>query len=160
MPRVLPPPIESNGDELPDIQVFARAYFKLELTSYQLAIIDAISKGKKVQAPRQAGKTTAIRVMNAYLQEGIKPGGRARLPMHPLPAHDKKKLKGFTQEGKILELIKRPGGAYNFELSRYALKYTSVISELRKDGHEIVAERQYLKNGKPSNTWLYRIGGQ
>lgn len=69
-------------------------------------------------------------------------------------------MKGFTQEGKILALIKRPQGAYNYELSRFALKYTSVISALRKDGHNIPApERMYLKNGRPSNTYRYRIIG-
>jgi hypothetical protein len=48
------------------------------------------------------------------LLEGLKPGGRVRLPVHPIPPVDKKKMKGFTQEGKILAMIKRPGGAYNF----------------------------------------------
>lgn len=65
-----------------------------------------------------------------------------------------------TLEGRVLAMIKRSGGAYNYELSRVALKYTSVISELRKDGHDIIADRQYLKNGKASGTWRYRLAGQ
>jgi len=69
-------------------------------------------------------------------------------------------VKGITQEGRVLNMIKRKGGATNWQLSRIALKYTSVISALRKDGHIIVAERQTLPNGRPSNTYNYRIGGQ
>ncbi len=155
MPEIKPP-IEPM---VSDIQLFAKAYFNIELTSFQLKLIDAMSKGKMLHAPKQAGKHTAIKVVHEYLAEGLRPGGRVRLPKHPLPPIDKKQLKGLTQEGKILAMIKRPGGAYNFELSRFALKYTSVISELRKDGHSIVADRQYLKNGKASNTWRYRLGG-
>lgn len=161
MPQVKPPapqPIES------DIELFAKAYFNIELTSKQLEIIAMMATGSvKLTAnlsARAYGKNTVQKVIYAYLQEGMRPGGRVRLPMHPLPPVDKTKFKGFTQEGKILAMIKRPGGAYNFELSRFALKYTSVISELRKDGHDIVADRQYLKNGKASNTWRYRLVGQ
>lgn len=61
-----------------------------------------------------------------------------------------------TQTGRVLAMIKRKGGAFNYELSHIALKYTSVISDLRKDGHVITAERQYLKNGRASNTYRYR----
>lgn len=158
MPQVVPPapqPISS------DFALFAKAYFNIDLTKQQLEIVDAIAKGKDLRlVRRRAGVSTAQKVLQAYLLEGLKPGGRVRLPKHPLPPVDKKKMKGYTQEGKILAMIKRPGGAYNFELSRFALKYTSVISELRKDGHSIVADRQYLKNGRASNTWRYRTGGQ
>ena len=157
MPRVEPPapqPIEC------DIALFAKAYFNIDLTREQLAIIDATAHGRQIVKRRQMGLTTANKIIKAYLLEGLQPGGRVRLPKHPLPPVDKKKLKGLTQEGKILAMIQRPGGAYNFELSRFALKYTSVISELRKDGYDIVPDRQYLKNGKASNTWRYRLGGQ
>lgn len=157
MPEIkLPPPkpIES------DIELFAKAYFNIQLTKQQLEYIAAIARGRNTRlVAKRAGVSTAQKVLYAYLQEGLKPGGRVRLPKHPLPPVDKKQLKGLTQEGKILAMIKRPGGAYNFELSRFALKYTSVISELRKDGHDIVADRQYLKNGRASNTWRYRLGG-
>lgn len=151
------PPVQPM---LSDIELFAKAYFNIELTKLQLQIIDAYARGKQVTASRKAGLTVTRNIMFAYLKEGLKPGGRVRLPQHPLPPRDTKKLKGFTQEGKVLALIQRPGGAYNFELSRVALKYTSVISELRKDGHDIIAERQYLKNGKASNTYRYRLAGQ
>lgn len=157
MPRIEPPAPQPMRS---DIELFAKAYFNIDLTRAQLQMIDAMSKGKQIIKHRRMGLTTANKVIRAYIEEGLRPGGRVRLPKHPLPPVDKKQLKGLTQEGKILAMIKRPGGAYNFELSRFALKYTSVISELRKDGHDIVADRQYLKNGKASNTWRYRIGGQ
>ena len=156
MPRVEPPEVKPMKS---DIELFAKAYFNIDLTREQLAMIDAMAHGRQIVKHRKMGLTTANKVIREYLLEGIRPGGRVRLPKHPLPPVDKAKMKGLTQEGKILAMIKRPGGAYNFELSRFALKYTSVISELRKDGHFIVADRQYLKNGKASNTWRYRIGG-
>lgn len=157
MPQIKPPapqPIET------DIELFAKAYFNINLTRMQLEIIRNLVYGKQMRPTKRIGLSTALKVLRAYIDEGLKPGGRVRLPKHPLPPINKKQLKGLTQEGKILALIKRPGGAYNYELSRFALKYTSVISELRKNGHNIVADRQYLKNGKASNTWRYRLGGQ
>lgn len=156
MPEVKPPapqPIES------DIELFAKAYFNIHLTKWQVQYINAMVHDRRIAGAMRAGRTTAKKVLQAYIDEGLKPGGRVRLPAHPLPPVDKKQLKGLTQEGKILAMIKRPGGAYNFELSRFALKYTSVISALRQDGHDIVADRQYLKNGRASNTWRYRLGG-
>lgn len=146
-----------------DIELFAKAYFNIELTSTQLQYIASVAAGVKNQLikTRQRGNTTAHKVIIAYLQEGLKLGGRVRLPQHPLPVKEPKtNLKGFSQEGKVLALIKRSTGAYNFELSRVALKYSSRIAELRKEGHQIIAERQYLKNGRASNTWKYRLGGQ
>jgi len=160
MPRVEPPAIQPAKS---DIELFAKAYFNIELTSAQMqhiAMVAAGTKNIRILSGKRMGLSTANKVILAYLQEGLKPNGRARLPKHPLPPVDKKQFKGVTQEGRILAMIKRPGGAYNFELSRFALKYTSVISELRKDGHDIVADRQYLKNGKASNTWRYRMAGQ
>lgn len=157
MPRIEPPEVKPMKS---DIELFAKAYFNIELTSYQKDFIKSFATDTHViSAGKKMGRTTAFKVVKAYIAEGLKPGGRVRLPKHPLPPVDKSKLKGLTQEGKILAMIKRPGGAYNFELSRFALKYTSVISALRKDGHSIVADRQYLKNGKASNTWRYRLGG-
>lgn len=150
-----PKPIES------DLELFAKAYFNIELTKQQLEFIAAVASGRDTKlVGRRAGVTVANKVLREYLKEGLKPGGRVRLPQHPLPPRPKFKGKGFTKEGKVLALISRPTGAFNFELSRLALKYTSVISSLRKDGHRIVADRQYLKNGKPSNTWKYRLGGR
>lgn len=144
-----------------DIEIFAKAYFNIELTKQQMEYIRALAaphRNNLFRISRRAGTTTADKVWRLYIQEGLKPGGRARLPMYDLPVREK--IKGVTQEGKVLRMIKRPGGAFNFELSRIALKYTSVISSLRKDGHEIVAERQYLKNGRASNTFKYRLAGQ
>ena len=54
-------------------------------------------------------------------------------------------------------MIRRRNGATNWQLSCVALKYTSVISELRKDGYNIIATRTQLPNGRASNTWRYNI---
>jgi hypothetical protein len=154
MPQVIPPPVKPIQT---DIELFAKAYFNIELTSQQLQYIAMVASGTKhltMRITRRAGISTANKVIFAYLQEGLRRNGRARLPQHPLPPMPKK-LKGVTQAGKILNAIKRPGGAYNWQLSRIALKYTSVISDLRKDGHDIEAIRQYNKKGKATDTWLY-----
>lgn len=160
MPLVKAPPV--SPAQISDIERFAKAYFGIELTKQQLEVMRAVAQGKSLNlVRRRAGVTTAQRVLHSYLLEGIKPDGRARLPQFSLPAHlGRSKVKAATQEGKVLAMIKRPGGAFNFELSRIALKYTSVISELRKEGHLITAHRQYLKNGRASNTYLYTYGGQ
>lgn len=160
MPRVEAPPIKPA---LSDIELFAKAYFNIHLTNQQLQYIAMVAAGRKhatLQFGRKHGITTANKVILAYLQEGMKPGGRVRLPQHPLPPIDKKKLKGLTQDGKILELIKRPGGAYNFELARVSLRYGASVHDLRRDGYNIVTERQYLKNGRASNTYRYRMAGE
>lgn len=154
MREIHAPPIQTPQN---DIALFARAYFNIDLTSHQLKLMHEIANGHRLRISRRAGFTTAEKIIKAYIVEGLKPNGRRRLPMYNLPVREK--VKGVTQEGKVLSLIKRPQGAFNFELSRIALKYTSVISSLRKDGHDIVAERQYLKNGRASNTFKYRLGG-
>jgi len=167
MPRVEPPAIHPMGKnrQISDIERFAKAYFNIELTSQQMEYIAIIAGTgeltlKREQKKKNVEKELAIKVVIAYLQEGIKLNGRARLPQYELPAHiGKTKLKNKTQHGRVLEMIKRPGGAFNFELSRISLRYGGTIFELRKDGHNIVADRQYLKNGKASNTWRYRLGG-
>lgn len=159
MPRVEAPPIET---QMLDIQLFARAYFNIELTSYQLKFIDAISKGQTLHGGKAVGKTTARKVAMAYLQAGLQPYGRSRIIDRPVPPQytDKAKFKALTQDGKILQLIKRPGGAMNWELARVSLRYGASVFDLRKDGYNIVTERQYLKNGRASNTYRYRMAGQ
>lgn len=62
----------------------------------------------------------------------------------------------LSQTGRILKLIKQ-GGVANFELSRISLKYSSRISELRQEGHKIIAIRQVLPNGHASNVWRYYL---
>lgn len=159
MPLVQAPPV--SPAQISDIERFAKAYFGIELTREQLNIIDSIARGRHFIKRRQMGIHTVNNLIELYLLEGIKPDGRARLPQFELPAHlGRTKLKNKTQHGRVLEMIKRPGGAFNFELSRISLRYGGTIFELRKDGHNIVTERQYLKNGKASNTFLYRIAGQ
>ena len=67
--------------------------------------------------------------------------------------------KKLSQEQRVLRtLIKADTfGVTNYQLSRLALKYTSVISDLRKDGHNIVCVRERLPNGRASNTYRYYI---
>ena len=67
--------------------------------------------------------------------------------------------KRLTQEQKILRtLIKADTfGVTNYELSKLALKYTSVISDLRKNGHNIICVRDRLPNGRASNTYRYYL---
>lgn len=61
-----------------------------------------------------------------------------------------------TQATKIYKIIKKNNrwGTPNYMLSRISLKYSSRISELRKDGHDIYCERVY-RNGKATGTFLY-----
>ena len=157
--RITPPPVDpiQKHEIKTDFEVFVKAYFNVELTSEQIEVVRAVLRGQQIRVRRRMGITTINEWIKAYMAAGVSTHGRERMPTRQIaPPVD---LKGKSQEAKILELIKRPGGAFNYELSRYALKYTSVISELRKDGEEIVAERQYLKNGKASNTWKYYIAG-
>lgn len=156
MPEVKLPPVKNN---LSDIELFAIAYFRVQLTGWQLQYIRSLVNDSPIRGGKQMGRKTAEKILKLYIAEGTDRRGRARIPRYPIPMIDRKRFKGYSQHRRILEMIKRPSGAYNFELSRYALKYTSVISELRKDGHNIIAERQYHKNGKASNTFLYRLGG-
>lgn len=162
MPRIEPPEIEPMGKaQISDFERFAKAYFNIQLTSWQLQYLKALAEGKPIRGAKLAGRKTAEKVHRLYILEGLKPDGRARLPQFNLPAHaGKTKLQAKTQHGRVLEMIKRPGGAFNFELSRISLRYGGTIFELRKDGHNIITERQYLKNGRASNTFLYRMAGQ
>lgn len=62
-----------------------------------------------------------------------------------------------SQTAKILKLLKSTkGGVTNYDLSRISLKYSSRISELRREGYNIWCERVY-RDGKASGTYLYYI---
>lgn len=67
-------------------------------------------------------------------------------------------MDSLTQETKILNRIKSNGkkGAANWELSRIALCYTKVISNLRKDGYNIITSREF-KNGRATGTFRYSL---
>lgn len=66
-------------------------------------------------------------------------------------------MDNLTQQGKLLRVLKlNPHGVANYQLSRIALSYTKVISQLRADGHPIVTERVY--DGKRwTGVFLYRL---
>ena len=72
---------------------------------------------------------------------------------------DKLTSKKLTQEERVLRtLIKADTfGVTNYQLSKLALKYTSVISDLRKEGHNIVCVRDKLPNGRASSTYRYYL---
>lgn len=62
----------------------------------------------------------------------------------------------LSQATKIYRLIRSQNkhGTPNYQLARVCLNYTMRVSELRKDGHNVQAERQY-KNGRATGVWLY-----
>ena len=71
-------------------------------------------------------------------------------------------MKTMSQHAKILKILRKNGakGTPNHAFTRmYILDYTARISELRKEGHEVIAERQYIK-GRATGVWLYRLAGQ
>lgn len=70
------------------------------------------------------------------------------------------KAKPQTQSQRIFNAIKHSrhiNGVSNWELSRIALNYTMRISELRVDGYNIMAVREYLPNGRATNTFRYHL---
>lgn len=155
----MPPAEPQTKTELKsDIEIFAKAYFRIDLTNHQKRLIDDIINDRQVRISRRLGQRTVEKIIKAYVAEGLNPIGRARIPRHHLPV--RQKIKGATQTGKILALVKSPGGAYNFELSRVALCYQKRVQELRESGHNIACERQYLKNGRASNTYKYYLIGE
>ena len=68
----------------------------------------------------------------------------------------------MSQSTKILKLIRTypkfhfGKGVPNYKLSDVSLKYSSRIDELRKDGHNIIAERDYAGK-RASNTFRYYL---
>ncbi len=66
----------------------------------------------------------------------------------------------LTQQARILrELKANPDGVPNHKFPKMSiLCYTKRIEELRKDGHPIIAERQFVR-GRATGTWMYRLAG-
>lgn len=65
-----------------------------------------------------------------------------------------------SQEQRVYEAIKaskQPRGVTNWELSKIALNYTMRISDLRRDGYNVVAVRDHLPNGRALNTFRYYL---
>lgn len=65
----------------------------------------------------------------------------------------------MTKSQRVLKELKKhkKHGVANYKLSRLALNYTKVISNLREDGHNIQAVRVWLKNGRATNTFKYYL---
>lgn len=65
----------------------------------------------------------------------------------------------MSQSAKIIKALKEAKhGVSNFVLSSISLKYSSRIAELRQSGYPVIAIRQYLPNGRATNTWHYYLG--
>lgn len=62
-----------------------------------------------------------------------------------------------TQAEQILQAIQQKPGVTNWELVQLSLKYSSRISELRRDGYDIRAKRVYM-NGKATGVFRYYLG--
>lgn len=66
----------------------------------------------------------------------------------------------ITQEEQVIKMLRRAGmhGVPNYDFPRHrVLSYTKVISDLRKDGYNIITERLRLPNGKYLNTRVYTL---
>lgn len=50
-------------------------------------------------------------------------------------------MKRFSKTHQVIQLMKRPGGAFNWELNKVMFRYGAVICNLRKDGHVIETEQ-------------------
>ncbi len=65
----------------------------------------------------------------------------------------------MNQHEKILRVLRnnkiRGYANHKFVSELHILDYTARISELRQDGHNIVAERQKLPNGRSTNVYKY-----
>ena len=66
----------------------------------------------------------------------------------------------MSQHAQILKILRKAGnkGVANHVFpGMRILDYTARISELRHDGHNVVAERQHLPNGRATNTFRYYL---
>lgn len=63
-----------------------------------------------------------------------------------------------NQANQILRLIRDSGdrGVENYKLADISLKYSSRISELRKEGYDVRAKRIW-RDGKASGTFVYYL---
>jgi len=60
----------------------------------------------------------------------------------------------------VLALIKRPGGATNWELSRVAVDYREAVRALRANGYKVRTHRLKFASNQQSKTWLYTLRGK
>jgi hypothetical protein len=140
-----------------DIELFADVWMGIKLQPRHLKVMEMVIQGLDILDTNNFSTETiktSGKVLMAYIQAGLSQTGTPKLPM-PGPETRAKTTRGMSQVARVLKAIKQPGGAYNWQLARIALKYTSVISCLRIAGHNIKAQRQYDRNGKPTETWLY-----
>lgn len=60
----------------------------------------------------------------------------------------------------VLALIKRPGGATNWELSRVTVDYREAVCALRANGYKVRTHRLKFASNQQSKTWLYTLRGK
>lgn len=60
----------------------------------------------------------------------------------------------------VLALIKRPGGATNWELSRVTVDYREAVRALRANGYKVRTHRLKFASNQQSKTWLYTLRGK
>ncbi len=64
-----------------------------------------------------------------------------------------------SQQSKVLRMLKRNyrHGVANYKFPQAnILCYTKRVEELRKAGHNILSERQYIK-GRATGVWVYHL---
>lgn len=66
----------------------------------------------------------------------------------------------MSQEAKLLHMLKQAGSHgianYKFPEARI-LRYSARINDLRKQGYEILCERQVLPNGRSTGVFKYYL---
>lgn len=63
-----------------------------------------------------------------------------------------------SQQTKVLRALRKAGqrGVPNYWFPEHRiLRLSARLGELRAEGYNIVAERQYLPNGRATNVWNY-----
>lgn len=69
-------------------------------------------------------------------------------------------IKTDAQWVRVLALIRRPGGATNWELSRVAVDYRGAVRALRVNGYKVITHRLKFAKNERSKTWLYTLRGK
>jgi hypothetical protein len=69
-------------------------------------------------------------------------------------------MRKLTQDELILKMLRKAKsrGVRNYEFANHRiLRYGARLETLRKDGYTILTEREYLKNGRATNVFVYTL---
>lgn len=64
----------------------------------------------------------------------------------------------ISQQTRILRMLRKAGskGVPNYEFPKaHILRLSARLGELRKEGYNIICERDYLPNGRATNVFRY-----